>query len=389
MKKSSTLLIFLLMGLTAAFAQETPRTWQQGPLSWDDFTAVAPRDDAAAEGPVEHSFLEFVFDIKTVAHKQNGIQTGQAEAQAFTLKSKSWVDSCHRTPAELRYNQVLWDMVELYRRQLQQWINAEEPLNEELLLDSIMQVAIDNTDTYCSVTNFGQDSDAVLVWQRRIADALDRTAADATLDSAKVRAQYTYSDDPLRLGGSLGAGFMGTCGGLHDYFSNGGLFNIGFEIGHNRHFLMVSGSVGGATCRRDAPNTQDHINDLFEGDPITILDGWFGYGFSVVDCTRLRVTPFVGWGGLGFYYTEDNGDEDATNSFGTGDGCWHFGVDVQWHFHNSIFSNEHERYSVDLKLFGTSNRFRRIEGTPQGFTINALLGISMLSGTATRSRVEY
>lgn len=393
MKRASTILIVLLLGLNAAFAQETEsstqRTWSMGPLTWDDFTTVV-RETAATpnpEYPVEHSFLEFVFDIRTVVKEHDGIKTGDPEAVAYTLKNKSWADSAFRTPAELRYNQVLFDMVELFRRRLQQWLIAYPDYNDEAFLDSIMQLAIDSTDAYCSETRFGQDTDAVLEWQQRMHNALTSSALKASADSAAVRAQYAYVDDPFRLGGSLSAVFLGTGGELHDYFSHGGGLGLGFEMGFNRHFFILEGSVGAAKCLQDAPNAEDPINNLFVDDPLEVLSGWFAYGFSVVDRTRLRITPFVGWGGLGYFFTEDDDSSDDATSFGSGNGCWHFGLDMQYHFHNSIFGMEHDRFSLDLKVYGARNHFRSIEGAPEGFTLNVMLGISLLTGGVERCRL--
>lgn len=386
MKKVPTLLILLLLGPLAAHAQE-PRTWSMGPLTWNDFTPVAPLSAPNGTEAVEHSFIEFVFDIKTVTKERNGIQTGEPEAVAYTVKSKSWVDSLCRTPAELRYNQVLWDMVELYRRQLQQWINADPEFNDEALLDSIMQMSIIRTDRYCEDTRFGQDTDAVRDWEKRTRSALLRSDSLSRADSAAVRASYTYTDDQVRLGASLCGSFIGTGGELHDYFSHGGGLSLGFELGYQRHFLIVNGSIGGAKCLKNAPNVEDPINDLYIDDPLQILNGFFAYGISVIDRTKFRLTPFVGWGGIGYFFTEDDDSSDDVNSFGSGNGCWHFGVDMQYHFHNSIFGMEHDRYSVNLKLFGTYNRFRAIQGVPEGFTFNVQLGVSFLTGFVDRVRI--
>lgn len=385
MKRTYIFLFLLALCATIAQAQEQRRTWSAGPLTWSDFTLVHP---TLSENPDEHSFLEFVFDITTVAHDHNGITSGEAEAVAYTVRSKSWVDSSHRTPAELRYNQVLFDMVELYRRELQQMINTAIDLNEEQLLDSIMQIAIDGTDQYCAKTRYGNDSLAVQEWGVRIASALRNTDSAAASDKAAIQSQHAYTDEPLRLGASLLLGFMGTGGEMHDYFSHGFGMGMDFEIGYNRHFFLLGFNIGGASCLKNAYNVRSAIDSLCQGDALTILNGYFGYGYSVVDRAKIRVTPFVGWGGLGYYYTEDGDSEYDAQSYGSANGCWHFGVNTQYHINNTIFAGYHERYSIDLKLFGTYNRFRAIQGTPEGFTFNIQLGISMLSGTASRNKQQ-
>lgn len=385
MRKSAIFLLLTILCTYAMHGQETRRTWNMGPLTWNDFTVV---NHARSSNTDEHSFLEFVYDIKTAARPNNGITSGEPEAVAYTVKKKSWVDSAYCSPAELRYNQVLFNLVELYRRQLQQWINSDTYFNEELLLDSIMQIAIDSVDQYCFETTYGFDTLIVNEWDRRITAALQRTDSAAARSRTAVQSKYTYIDDPLRLGASLLMGFMGTGGELHQYISHGFGMGMDFEVGIKRHFLLCGFNIGGAKCLKDAYNVHDPIDDLYKDDALTILNGSIGYGFSAIDRAKLRVTPFVGWGGIGYFYTEEGADEDETNSFGSSNGCFHFGINTQYHFQNTIFGSTHDRYSVDLKLFGTYNRFRTIQQTPTGFTFNIQVGISVLTGEVSKKMVE-
>ena len=100
-----SIILILVAGWCGCRAQEELRTWDMGPLSWDDFTLT---DSSRGEN---HSYLEFFFSIEEFPE---GLW-----AMAFMDTHQSWVDKNWRTDNELLYNQVIFDLVEWQRRQMQ------------------------------------------------------------------------------------------------------------------------------------------------------------------------------------------------------------------------------------------------------------------------------
>ena len=140
--------------------------------------------------------------------------------------------------------------------------------------------------------------------------------------------------------------------------------------------------MGGSRCRKDAPNVRNDYNDLYREDPLITL-GLFGYcGYSIVDNNKTRLTPFVGFGLLGYYYTP----EDEGSSMGSGNGCFHFGIIYNHIFHNQVsfwglnndyYNADHSKAYIDVRLYGTYNNFKSIVGAPQGFTLNLQVGFAV------------
>ena len=122
-----------------------PRAWEKGPLGWNNFTLVT---ESIGE---EHSYLEYSLDIENRKYENDGVTWWGKTAVANMDKNSTWVDKNHCTAAELRYNQVLFNIVELYRRHLQVDIDTGGKADR----DYFMQLLNQETARYCSDTRFG------------------------------------------------------------------------------------------------------------------------------------------------------------------------------------------------------------------------------------------
>ena len=350
MKRQLSIILILVAGWCGCRAQEELRTWDLGPLSWDDFTLS---DSSRGEN---HSYLEFFFSIEEFPE---GLW-----AMAFMDTHQSWVDKNWRTDNELLYNQIIFDLVEWQRRQMQMALDTLAKGAAEPSADSVVACVVADIDRLDLDTRHGTDSVALLRW----ADSL------AGLLGTPLVPRGTLVDDPYRVGGFLGGGFFGTAGGLHRHFSHGGGLDMGIEAGWDRHFLTGGLSIGVASCRDSAFHKNNPENDLYTGDDLTMLRLYVQYGFSVFDNARCRITPFVGYGLLGYYYSPD----DTDDSFGPTAGCANFGVDSRIHLSNTVSDGQRTVLSVNARLYGTYSRFRTVEGTPAGFTINLAVGFGLL-----------
>ena len=343
-----------------------PRPWEKGPLTWNNFTLVG-------EGfGDEHSYLEYSLDIETRHHDIDGISLGVKTAVATMDKNLSWVDKKHCTAAELRYNQVLFNMAELYRRYLQVDIDTGGKADR----DYYMQLLNQETARYCSDTRFGADTMAVAWWDyevRRLMDSITPLMVEKHAPALTVpEYQATYN-----FGSSMGGGAKIFTGGLHDLFAPSGGFYLDFEGGYGRHYFTLGMYFGGGRCKPDSLTAVKPDNTLLGTDEITTVDLNINYGFSVVDSRRFRITPFVGYGLQGLYYSE----EDEMGG-GPSEGCWRAGVDFKFHLLNDItaYKSSFEQYllSVDYKVYVSRDNFKSIVGSPKGYTINMSLGFSLL-----------
>lgn len=359
-------------------AQTYVRQWKMGPLTWKDFN-----HNSAIGSKCSH--LEYYMGMQGSAELRDGVKYLHPSVTAWMSPEFSWADTHYRTPQLLAYHQCAFDLVEMHRRQLENFImrghsSFVEMINPDLLLDNTMQRVGEDIARLESETHEGRDSASLGQWQARVKQQLD---------SLPMRTFTTHRDAPIRWGCSFDLGYSFLGGGLQQYLAGG--FALGFtgDMGIRRHFLTTSLSMGGSRCRQEMlqVNEARAINDLYPYDAVYHLDFYLGYGYAVVDNARMRLTPFVGYGWQHFYY---NGLDES--SHGPTDGGLHVGVDYHQHFSNQVEVNEflcghrynasHDILSFHAKLFATYNQFESVVDAPSGFTINLQLGIAFMSGKA-------
>ena len=344
-----------------------PRAWEKGPLTWKNFTVVG---EGFGE---EHSYLEYYLDIENRTHDVNGINWGVKTAVALMDKNLSWVDRNHLTDQELRYNQVLFNLAELYRRYLQVDIDTGGKGNTRYY----MQLLSNEAENYCRSTRYGADTAAVEWWGNEVRQLMDSITPymvekhASALILPEFKTSYFFGTD-------FGGGAKIFCGDMHNLFAPSGGFYCDFEGGYRRHTFILGMYIGGGKCKPDTLYTVNKNNELYNSDDISTIDLHIDYGFTVLDSRKLRITPFVGYGMQGVFFSE-TGDGP---SGGPTEGCWRAGVDVKYHLSSELSATKStlEQYfaSVDAKVFVSRDRFNSIVGSPKGYTINLSLGFSLM-----------
>ena len=378
MKKTILLAFLCIANIATLEAQTFVHQWKMGPLTWNDFS-----HNTAIGSKCSH--LEYYMGIQGEAEKHHGVKYLHPSVNAFMSPEFSWADTHYRTPQLLAYHQCAFDLVELHRRQLEQYIMGGhqsffELVDPDRLLDNTMQRVGEDIARLDDATQEGRDSAQLSQWQQRVR---------RQLDSLPPYTFNTHRDAPFRWGFSFDVGYSYIGGMLHDYLGNG--FALGFtgDMGVRRHFFTTALTMGGSRCKQQMLQVDElwEINDLYPTDPTYHLDFYIAYGFAVVDNAHLRLTPFVGYGWQHFYY---NGFDES--SHGPTDGCLHVGVDFHHIFSNQVEVNEflcdrrynatHDIWSFHTKLFATYNQFQSVIDAPSGFTINLQVGIALMSGKA-------
>lgn len=364
----TTVLCILFVG--TANAQGYIHTWKMGSLSWNDFV-----HKSALNG--KYSYLEYYMGIKDEPKEVDGITYFRPTVYAYTSAEYSWADTNYRSEALLQYNQCAFDLIEIYRRDLEATLCDATRYEEDQLMNNTMRRLEEDLQRLEIETDQGNNTTALSQWQNKIRHILDSTT---------TKTQFSHTDASFRWGMSLGLGFSAVGGDLHRHFGNGIGMGMNFDMGLKRHFIDLGMYIGGSHCRDTALNVHNEYDDLYTGDELTVLNCYATYGYSVIDNNHIRLTPFVGWGLMGFYYTPDEG-----SSMGSGNGCVHFGVDFSHKFFNEVMrdrfsssymNGNHEMFTLDVRLYGTYNNFRNIIGAPQGFTVNLQVGIGILGGQA-------
>ena len=366
----SIVMLSVLLG-SAAMGQIQSHTWEMGPLTWNDFQHKTELNG-------HYSFLEYYMGIDQSRKKVDGVLYVMPSAYAFVSPEFSWADTAYRSPALLRYNQTAFGLMEVYRRRLERRIaTADVFVNEQQVLDNTMRQLNEDIDRLESETRQGSDTTVLARWEREVSHQLD---------SLKPLDIYSHTDAPFRWGMEMSCGFSGVGGDWHHYFSNGLGLGFFFNMGVKRHFLTMGFSFAGSRCRDTVFHVSNANEDLWTGDRLAVLDLFAAYGFSVVDNAKMRLTPFVGYGLVGFFYTPDD-----ASSIGPSAGCLHAGVDFDLHFSNQVYkfpfniagyNATHDWASLNVKLYGTYGRLGNVVEAPTGFTFNVQVGFSIMNGKA-------
>lgn len=355
--------LFLLLPLVG-MSQQGVRYWEKGPLTWNDFSVVNKSIGA------EHSYLEFGLDV---VYRKQELESGSImvnTAVAYANKEMSWVDANFRTPAQLRYNQVVFNIAELHRRRLQVVVDTGGAVN----MDYYMRLLTHEVDSFCRLSNYGNDTAEVLWWEQEIRRQMD-SITPLMVEKHTLANKVEGMRPDGSFGMSMGLGTKFFFGDIYHLFAPSGGFYFDMYGGGGRHVFTCGFYIGGGRCKPDSIMTVDTSNTLYWNDKIMTIDLHVDYGYSVVSNRRLTLTPFVGYGLQGVYYSTT--DEGAGG--GPSEGCWRLGVDAQYDFTQTQSTG---RFSTDLygvalqtKVYVSYDRFRSIVDTPRGLTLNAQVGI--------------
>ena len=356
----------LVLMSTMATAQESRRGWEKGPLTWSDFVPMGESIGA------EHSYLEYILDVEQRKDEVNGMEMKTRTAVLYVDRKMSWVDTHYRTPQELRYNQVAFNIAELHRRRLQLVIDTGGTVN----MNYYSRLLAYEVDSFCHESNYGADTAAVALWEWNVRQQID--SITPYMVEQHQKANTIEKITPLYLMAfNIGGGAKMFAGDMHKLFAPSGGIYFDFEGGLWRHLFVMGFYIGGGRCRPDSIDNVRSIDKLYATDRLTTLDMYINYGFMAVDAHRWCITPFVGYGMQGFLYD----DEEYSESGGPIEGCWRAGVDVKYHLgaDDEYYGNSLTRFlcSAQGKVYLSFDRFKSIIGSPTGVTINMQLGFSL------------
>ena len=386
MKK--TLILFGFSFSLLACSAQTLRSWQKGPLTWNDFKTVV-RDSAGEEHGSkrwrhegeEHSYLEFSLDVVMAEEERDGVSVWMESAVARIDRKKSWVDSAWRTPNELHYNQVIFDLVELYRRYMQSEIDTGGTPD----VGEYMELLVADVDQFCHDSRYGADSATVERWDEFVHDLMAEAAADVAASHADVMREvvpFSNYRTTQSFAMGLGGGMQIVTGDLHHYFRNGGGVLFEYEMGYGRSLLDFGLYLGGSRCLDTLWHKRNADQDLWRNDPLTVIDLKADYGFAAVESYRFRLAPFVGAGILGYYYTPDTPD---ASSIGPTAFNLRTGLDFRYHFLSDLVVYrdycELSQLTLFAKAYAEYTRIWECLGTPGGWTFNIIVGLAFHEST--------
>ena len=371
MKRLLTFSICLL-AFTLLQAQTDRRLWSQGPLTWNDFTIMP-----ASSG--QRSYLQYGIGYNPVRDTLDGVHCCYYRAESWMLPSSSWVTANHRDSNTLRFNQIIFDMLEVERRQLQQSINAN---TNEIAYSEILRAASSSLssriESFSLLSQDGADTAVLSAFERQVAAELAQLPADY---------HPRYTARPFGYGLYVGIGATGSTGSMGKAFSLGAGLNLGFDFSYNRHLLILDGTLGLCKARQtfSLANRDGTMNTFPEDKLGGLLIINLGYGYTLVDNLRWQLSPFVALGIREFSYS----GQAQNNSFVYARPEPVVGLQFRHHLWQQHAFPEYgflagggrvselSRVSLQGRLLLSYSSFPDLQGSPTGLSIQAQLALSL------------
>ena len=105
------LTIISIIIIVGVYGQENRKNWTDGKLTWNDFQE--------REQSIGVSELEYFLGYNTGKHKFNDTTVFRIQTFCYMDRNLSWIDKDFKNNQYLKYNQVIFNIAELYRRKLQ------------------------------------------------------------------------------------------------------------------------------------------------------------------------------------------------------------------------------------------------------------------------------
>lgn len=348
--------IFLGLILTSELmAQENRKVWSEGKLNWTDFSE---REDS-----ISITELKFFLGYGTEKQKFGDTVILRNVAKCYMDKNLSWVNPYFKNEQYLRYNQVIFDIAETYRRRLQYELDRVKTIYEiGGKFYELYSLCNNEINKFQKESNAGQDLNSIIVWEQKAVNEF-KTYQDEKIPEFENR----------NLGYALHAGF-GTglfTNTLGEHFTPSANLIFGFDIAYKKSILYLNATLAGDKIRRDYISDKNWYKS--QHAKVAIMD--VSYGYALIDNTKLKLSPF---GGLGITeFTGENMDikEDGLRIV---DYNLIFGINADYKLRTrlKIFPNlgqkEKVETSIRARLYVTrADYFNDLKG----YSINLTIGL--------------
>jgi hypothetical protein len=351
------ILFALCLPLCASGANGDVKLWSDGALSWNDFdgTSVLPGIQSYMKAELATSPV----DISVKGHEQMRLL-----ATASMFRNQSYADSASRTELRLRYHQLQFDLLEIYRRRLQSDLNGGMTgIEADQRVKYYQELYNEQLQTVEKETVNGTNDPKMQNWEYYARRKLDEMGLPPV--PTIVPSDFSY-------GMYIGVGAVFPTSTIKDNFKSTFTFTAGLLGGYKR--LKINADITYGQPRFKNPNIfnlvdasgrslQSSINTY-----ATYLSISASLGFSVVDTKRFTVTPHAGffWSGYSWNVGNYTWGSDAsgkvvqtlvnTESKSLNDFDWIAGVDFDIHVHSHVtstplfFSGQRERLTSTVRV---------------------------------------
>lgn len=353
MKKRILLIVLSTVFICVIKAQENRKYWQEGKLTWQDFK-VQNNKNGACE-------LKFIIGFKTGKHRYGDTTVVGTETYCCSDRDLSWVHPDYKTEQYLRYNQVIFDIVEVQRRKLQYETTSLASKKFDDRFIEVYNACISEIEKFRHASKSGQNSDTIIAWEKSLSERLGIKFIEKKPEFSKRNFGYGFH---AGLGKSVYTGTMGK------YFKTKTSLTFGFDLAFRSSIFFFNGIVAGG----EVMETYLSEKNWYKGQEANIALTNVMYGYAIIDKSKLKLSPFAGLAITGLY--GDNYD-DLDNPINKIDYNIAFGLNTDFKIGRRIKAfgaKEFTENSIRARLYINRENFYT---DVQGYSVNFSLGFSI------------
>ena len=223
LKKISCVVIVLFFS-SELLAQELNKEWNEGKLTWQDFTE--------RESDFTISELKYFLAYHTEKKEYGDTIVNRYKATCYINKNFSWINPAFKIEQYLRYNQVIFNLVEIHRRKLQYELDRLNYYYEsEGKFNTIYASCNSEIEKFKKDSNEGRLVNAIDFWEHTTNEEL-KSYRDSKIPDFENK-NFGYG-----MHAGLGTGVF--TGSLSEHFSP--TFNIifGFDFAYKKSILFLN-----------------------------------------------------------------------------------------------------------------------------------------------------
>jgi len=271
--KKGILLVILLFSFQLS-SQEYRKYWKDGKLSWNDFQNTKK----TSRSTKLQYIMSYQYDKKDI----NNINYIGLFANAYMDKTLSYAHDDLKNQHYLDYNQVVFNLIEKYRRILQQELfQLKNSYDANQILEDIQRHLTQEVDVFKDESNLGEHDNIIKKW-------LQKTNKELAIKPTIPK--FNYSNWGFGI-------YFGLDFGMHtqqykQLLNNTVGLTFGLETSYKKVTLSFNGSITNSKLKRV-------FNDDFNapiGDKVTLALLNVTLGYPIYDTKKTRVTPFIGYG---------------------------------------------------------------------------------------------
>ena len=279
--------------LNLSAQQRILRSWELGPLTWNDFQVRNVPDNSLY-------FSNLAAELFCGYERQ---RDGNLVYESYTVHNRmyqlsSWYDPDKCTDWTLRYEQTRFDIMEFYRRLIHNQHYENQQLNN--IYRSYSSSLNDVIRTFDRMSKYGADTLVVAEYERIYKEKLDSIAV-IPIPGPIIRTKK------WGMAGSLGPDMECFLTNVPDELSFTYGIRLGFQINFNRWFMDINSIFHNAGYLESDNFYYDPECDYSwkKGRKVTTIEADINLGYKILDNNRWTLMPIVGIGGNSFRQNTD------------------------------------------------------------------------------------